>query len=249
MTAEARWQAALLELIARQEQQPDDTLGLNAAGLAVYRNNYRVGLIETLRMIYPVCGQIVGTEFMTGLAREYSKQHASHSGNLHEYGGLFGDFLQAFPPAQTLPYLADVARLEWAVHRSYYAIDQQALTAVALVDVAAEQYGDLHFSLCRSCHVLDSPWPVASIWQGHQPGHTLQVNLYSGGEAALVQRRAGQVSVTPVSPGMAALLQSLQQKQALAEAAEQALHAETGFDLQAALAQLFADGLLSHFHL
>jgi hypothetical protein len=64
MTPEARWQAELLELIARQEQQPDDTLGLNAAGLAVYRNNYRLGLIETLKMIYPVCGQIVGEEFL-----------------------------------------------------------------------------------------------------------------------------------------------------------------------------------------
>jgi hypothetical protein len=39
----------------------------------------------------------------TGLAREYSKRHASHSGNLHRYGGSFGDFLQDFPPAQQLP--------------------------------------------------------------------------------------------------------------------------------------------------
>lgn len=249
MTPEARWQAQLLELIAQQEQLADASLGLNAAGLAVYRNNYRVGLIETLSMIYPVCGQIVGEEFFTGLAREYSKRHASLSGNLHRYGSSFAAFLQDFPPAQQLPYLADVARLEWAVHRSYYAIDQPPLPATALADVAAEQYGQLHFTLCTACALLVSAWPVVTIWQGHQPGHTLQVNLDSGGEAALVQRRAGQVSVTPVSPGMAALLQSLQQEQALAEAAEQALHAEIGFDLQAALAQLFADGLLSHFHL
>lgn len=249
MTAEARWQAALLELIAQQEQMPDIALGLNPAGLAVYRNNYRVGLIETLNMIYPVCGQIVGAEFMTGLAREYSKRYASHSGNLHRYGDSFGTFLQDFPPAQALPYLADVARLEWAVHRSYYAIDQSPLPATALIGVAAEQYGQLHFTLCTASALLVSPWPVVTIWQGHQPGHALQVNLYSGGEAALVHRRAGLVSVTPLSPGMAALLQALQQKQALADAAEQALHAETGFDLQAALAQLFADGLLSHFHL
>jgi hypothetical protein len=41
MTPEARWQAELLELIAQQEQLADASLGLNAAGLAVYRNNYR----------------------------------------------------------------------------------------------------------------------------------------------------------------------------------------------------------------
>ena len=249
MTPEARWQAELLELIARQEQQPDDTLGLNVAGLAVYRNNYRLGLMDTLKMIYPVCGQIVGEEFFTGLAREYSKRHASHSGNLHSYGAAFGDFLQGFPPAQTLPYLADVARLEWAVHRSYYAIDQQALTAVALAGVAAEHYGDLRFRLLDSCAVLTSPWPIAAIWQGHQPGHALEVNLDAGGEAALVQRNAGRVGVTLLSPGMAALLHTLQQGETLGLAAEQGLQAEADFDLQAALLRLFGDGLIADFHL
>ncbi|NWK78617.1 DNA-binding domain-containing protein [Aquitalea sp. LB_tupeE] len=249
MTPEARWQTALLELIARQEQPPDDTLGLDAAGLAVYRNNYRLGLMDTLKMIYPVCGQIVGEEFFTGLAREYSKRNASLSGNLHEYGGLFGDFLQGFPPAQTLPYLADVARLEWAVHRSYYAIDQQALTAVALTGVAAEHYGALQFRLPDSCTVLSSPWPIVGIWQGHQPGHALEVNLDAGGEAALVQRNAGRVGVTLLSPGMAALLHSLQQGETLGQAAEQALQAEADFDLQAALLHLFTDGLITEFHL
>lgn len=249
MTPEARWQAELLELIARQEQQPEDTLGLNAAGLAVYRNNYRLGLMDTLKMIYPVCGQIVGEEFFTGLAREYSKRHASHSGNLHSYGAAFGDFLQGFPPAQTLPYLADVARLEWAVHRSYYAIDQQPLAATALADVHPDQFGQLRFILSESSRVLSSPWPVVAIWQGHQPGQRLNVDLESGGEQALVSRHAGKVRVQAQTAGMAALLLALQQGLLLEEAAGQALSAEAGFDLQAGLARLFADGLLSHYQL
>lgn len=249
MLPEARWQAELLELIAQPEQMPDTAQGLNLAGLAVYRNNYRVGLIETLNMIYPVCGQIVGEAFMTGLAREYSKLHASHSGNLHLYGGSFGDFLQDFPPARELPYLADVARLEWAVHRSYYAIDQPALPASALAGVAPEQVGALQFRLAAACQLLVSPWPIVAIWQGHQPGHQLQVDLQAGGESALVSRHGGRVMVSAQGAGMAAMLQAIQQQQTLAIAADQALQAEPGFDLQAGLAQLFADGLLSHYQL
>jgi hypothetical protein len=249
MTPEARWQAELLELIAHPDQAAYTTLGLHPAGLAVYRNNYRVGLIETLNMIYPVCGQIVGTEFMTGLAREYSKRHASHSGNLHRYGGSFGDFLQDFPPAQALPYLPDVARLEWAVHRSYYAIDQTPLAATALSGIHPDQFGQLRLRLSDSSLALSSPWPVVSIWQGHQPGQTLNVDLEAGGEQALVSRHAGKVRVQAQTAGMAALLQALQEGLLLEEAAGRALSAEAGFDLQAGLARLFADGLLSHYQL
>lgn len=249
MTPEARWQAELLELIARQEQLADAALGLNPAGLAVYRNNYRVGLIETLNMIYPVTRQIVGEEFMTGLAREYSKQYASYSGNLHRYGGSFGDFLRDFPPVQTLPYLADVAQLEWAVHRSYYAIDQTPLAAATLSSIDPEQFGQLRFSLTDSSRALSSSWPVVSIWQGHQPGQTLNVDLEAGGEQALVSRHAGKVSVQAQAAGMAALLLALQDGLPLGEAAGQALSAQDDFDLQAGLAQLFADGLLSHYQL
>ncbi|XLM23139.1 DNA-binding domain-containing protein, partial [Chromobacterium piscinae] len=43
----------------------------NPAGLAVYRNNYRVGLIDTLAHSHPVCRELVGEEFFTALAREY----------------------------------------------------------------------------------------------------------------------------------------------------------------------------------
>ncbi|WP_158613627.1 DUF2063 domain-containing protein [Aquitalea sp. FJL05] len=249
MTPEARWQAELLELIADTEQQPHAALGLSPAGLAVYRNNYRVGLIETLNLIYPVTRQIVGEEFMTGLAREYSKRYASHSGNLHRYGGSFGDFLQDFPPAQALPYLADVARLEWAVHRSYYAIDQTPLVASALSGINPEQFGQLRFGVSDSSRALSSPWPVVSIWQGHQTGQQLNVDMASGGEQALVSRHAGKVSVQAQTAGMAALLLALQDGQSLGEAAGQALSAQDDFDLQAGLAQLFADGLLSHYQL
>ena len=47
----------------------------------------------------------------------------SASGGLNELGGHLADFLPAFAPARELPYLADVARLEWLVHKAHYAAD------------------------------------------------------------------------------------------------------------------------------
>ncbi len=246
MREELDWQARLLELIARQEQ-PADLPALNPAGLAVYRNNYRVGLMESLALFYPVLGQIVGEDFFKGLAREYSKQVPSLSGNLHVYGGQFGDFIDAFPPAAELPYLGDVARVEWAVHRSYYAADAQPLPAVALAGVAPEDYDDLRFGFAPSCAVIASRWPVVAIWQGHQPGAALRVDLAAGGECALVHRQQGVVKVDVCSPGFAALLAALLAGQPLGEAAAAAMLAEEHLDLQSALLTLFQLGLpVSH---
>ncbi|MBV8680151.1 MAG: DUF2063 domain-containing protein, partial [Aquitalea sp.] len=107
----------------------------------------------------------------------------------------------------------------------------------------------LRFYLADSCRLIRSPWPIVAIWQGHQPGHSLQVDLQAGGETALVSRHGGRVMVRTQTAGMAALLLAIQQEQALGDAADQALQAETSFDLQAGLALLFSDGLLSHYQL
>ncbi|UGA36773.1 DNA-binding domain-containing protein [Chromobacterium haemolyticum] len=104
------WQAELLERIADPSLSAETAPALNPAGLAVYRNNYRVGLIDTLAFIYPVCRQLVGGDFFTGLARVFIGGHPSLSGNLHLYGAAFGDFVAGFEHARELPYLADVAR-------------------------------------------------------------------------------------------------------------------------------------------
>ena len=73
------------------------------------------GLIDALDVDDLVC-RLVDKDFFAYAAYKYLREHPPHSRCLVEYGADFADFLARFAPCQDLPYLADVARFEWALN-------------------------------------------------------------------------------------------------------------------------------------
>lgn len=102
---------------------------------AVYRNNVIVGLIEALQTSFPATCRIVGEEFFRAMARDYVRQEPPTSPILFHYGEHFPGFIADFEPARTVPYLADVARIERACIEAYHSSDQQALGLDALAGI------------------------------------------------------------------------------------------------------------------
>ena len=76
------------------------------------------------------------------------------SGDLNELGAHLADFLPAFPPAQSLPYLPDVARLEWLAHQAHYAADHAPLDVTALAGSREDDYARLALTLHPAVAVL-----------------------------------------------------------------------------------------------
>ena len=134
-------------------------------GMAVYRGNVFGNWAQALASAYPIVRKIVGAEFFAGLAREYSREHPSSSGDLNEYGELLPEFVAAFPHTQDLPYLPDVARMEWLAHRAYYAADPSPFDLMKISNSDPEA---LRPRLAPACALLASEWPLARIWTVHQ---------------------------------------------------------------------------------
>jgi hypothetical protein len=89
--------------------------GSDPAGrFAVYRNNVFASLIDALADTYPVMLALVGNEFFRAMAKVFVQTNPPRSRVLACYGSGFADFVEDFYPARSLPYLADVARLEIA---------------------------------------------------------------------------------------------------------------------------------------
>lgn len=218
-----------------------------AARLSVYRNNFYANLTGALRSTYPVVEKLVGIDFFEHVARQYILRFPSITGNLHDYGENFNEFLAAYPAAASLPYLGDVARLEWSWHEVFHApACRPAFNLAALDAIPEERHGELRFEFNRAVRVIASLYPVLRIWEVNQDdyhgdGH---VHLDDGACRLLVIQRDRNVEFHELGTGEHAWLQSLAIDRDLQSAFEDAQQTDPGFNLAAALHRHFQLGTL-----
>ena len=215
----------------------------------VYRNNYRGNLHDALAGAYPVVKQLVGDDFFRFMARKFITQYPSRNANLHHYGAELAEFVATFEPAKELVYLPDVARLEWACHCAYFAEDGKVLDLNALAGVAPAAYANLVLQMHPSCHVLHSNYPIAAIWQAHQPGapEDFHIDLGSGPVDALVSRNNDIVAVTELARADAAWLLRIQAGTTLGDATAETMARHPDFDLLPVLKMLVAQNIFAGF--
>ena len=216
--------------------------------LQIYRNNFVISLREALAGVYPVIHKLLGDEFFEHAAREYSQTYPSRTGNVHDFGDVFSTFLQDFPGLESLPYLPDVARLEWAYHRVFHTQETKALNIGALSTLNETQLMDLEFELSSSfCH-LASEFPILHIWQSNQSGHEPEkVSLDEGGIKLVVVRHGQQIEFHPISDGVFALVKSLSRSETFLQACGEALKVESDCDVGMALQFLVEQKIVCGF--
>lgn len=156
--------------------------------LAVYRNNVVVGLIDALVERFPVCLRLLGMDFFRAMAKSFVRASPPRTPILAEYGEDFAAFISEFEPARDLPYLADVARLEWAVGRAYHAADAPPLPLEAARKIPMDVLGEAIFTLHPSAQLVCSRFPVLSIWTTNMFDATVQDVRLDRGEDVLVLR-------------------------------------------------------------
>jgi len=193
--------------------------GGSTSRIAVYRGNVHANRTKALASAYPVVRKIVGDEFFDATAREFSRAFASTSGDLNRYGERFAEFLERFPHVADLPYLPDVARLEWFVHRAHFAADPAPFDPSPLARLAPEDLSALRVKLAPACALLESAWPLARIWEIHQDDYhgAFAVDMHESARV-LVHRPRWRALVQSLEPGDFAFLSSVLQGGTLGDA-------------------------------
>lgn len=249
MSVLARWQQQLIDAITAP--LPPDPLpeGWNAVGLDAYRGNARLVRVEALLAAFHLCGQIVGEPFMRGLCRQYVSAVPAASGNLSDDGAQMGDFIAGFAPAAELPYLADVARLDWARHQAAWADAAPVWQPAQLAALPADAWADVRLARHPAASCLQSRWPLAAIEALHQPDADPEqsVDLNAGGGALLVGRPQWLPVSHPLSAGEDTLLHALWQGQTLGQAADTTLSQVPTLALADALATLAQTGAFTEW--
>ena len=214
-----------------------------AARVGIYRHHAFGTLGDALQRTFPVVCRLVDKGFFAYAAHEYLREHPPHSRCLVEYGADFADFLARFPPCEGLPYLADVARFEWAVN---IAATVREATPVQAGTLAAIQPGEAAYVALRlqpSLSYFASPWPIDAIWEANQGDEVPPIDLASGGTSLQIRRAGGAVAWRRLDPGTFAFRTALADGLVLAAAMSAATLQDPAFDLTSALRHIFAEGL------
>lgn len=227
-----------------------------AARWAVHRNNVVSSLVDALADNFPVLQQLVGEAFFRAMAAVFVRRWPPRSPILAHYGDRLPDFVADFEPAAALPYLADVARLEWSRQQALHAADAPPLDAAgalaALADASAAAVADdTRLRWHPSARLLRARHAAVSIWAAHQgEGEPSldQIDL-DRPEDALVLRDGADVLVLPLAAGAAVFAEASLAGRPLGAAAALALQPDPGFDLAAALGAWRAHGAFTGVHL
>jgi len=217
------------------------TDGISAAGrIGVYRNNVMTSLTSLLVERFPVVERLVGDGFFSFAAEGFIRTAPPDQACLDSYGAEFPGFLAAFPPCAALPYLPDVARLEWKLFGVARAAFAAPLTIATLAGLDPETAANLRLRCDPAVDYLASKWPVDRIWQAHQ-GELVEVNIAAGSCRVELRRYDGKLTIRTLKPTEFAFRSALAAGSTLGDAVALALSESGDFDFFQALATLFTE--------
>jgi Putative DNA-binding domain len=217
-----------------------------AARLRVHRHHVFDSLATALAGTFATVRALVGEDFFRTMARAYVARTLPAQPVLTEYGADFPGFVADYGPAQGLPYLADIARLDWALNAAFQAPRVTALGVADLQAVAVEQLPAQRLALAPGHAQIHSRHPIDRIWAAAQPGAGAEaLDLLSGPVRLLVLRRADDAAFVAIGLGEASFLAALAEGETLEAAAAWGLGADPGFDLSAGFARFLGLGVFA----
>lgn len=198
----------------------------------VYRNNVAVSLTEALEAAFPVTRKLVGEDFFRAMAGVFLRQHPPDSPLMMFYGTQMPEFLSQFAPAQSLPYLPDMAQLELAMRESYHAADSSPIAPEALSQIPEDALPQLRMGFAPSLRLIRSRYPLYDIWAANMANGPAP---RAAAQSVLITRPEFDPVPDPFGTDDAAVLDTLMAGAPLGQALRRAA---PGYDVSALLLRL-----------
>ncbi len=138
----------------------------HAAGLDIYRNNYRTSLVEALAETYEHTQRWVGEESFRRAAAHHLILNPPSSWTLDDAGeGFDATLVELFAND---PEVAELAALEWAMQRAFVAADSACLSSADFAARTAgfkdEEWATLAFRFVPGTALQPVSHDVATLW-------------------------------------------------------------------------------------
>jgi hypothetical protein len=190
--------------------------------------------VALLAARYPVVRRLAGDEsfmeaatgFVFGLPRR-------KPGN---FGDTFPQFLRSLGPSASIEYLADIAEFETALSKARNKAAQRSKRR--LPSRSNHNAGPARMTLHPSVSVVESRFPVVTIWEAnHEASEGAMIYRWNA-EAALVAAPRGMVEIRRLPAGGAAFFRTLLSSGTISDAAAAGRFDAPDFDLAANLSIL-----------
>jgi hypothetical protein len=248
-----RQQALMAALWARGDEgplPPNLLLGADRIqrGIQAYQANAGASAERALASTFPTVQALVGENSFAALARALWHAQPPVHGDLARFGDTLPAFIADSEQLADVPYLADVARLDWHVATAERAAD--ASTEAGTLSLLAEaDSSQLQLELMPGTAVLPSAHPVVSVWLAHRPGEAAATHralareaiALGRGETAMVWRSGWRALVQAIGDSEARWVQGLLRGDTLAVALADA---GEGFAFEPWLLQALQNGWL-----
>jgi len=214
--------------------------------MKIYRHIVENTLAEALQTSYPALLLLAGKRFFEMAADRYMRRYPPLTGNLQDYGAQFSTLLDEMKEAASVPYLPDVARLEWARQQSFLAADAEALEASEIA-YRLQYLGNspIRMTLHPGVQLVCSEHPVFDIWRYCMEASSEHLHLDGDGQSVLLWRDGAQVAMqvmgNPASVFVGAILNGMEMHQAFSQVRT---GGHAGFDLSDLLPFLVANRLI-----
>jgi Putative DNA-binding domain len=211
--------------------------------LSIYRNNALITLTETLAAVYPVVRRLVDPRFFDYAASTFIASNLPSQPCLSEYGSEFPAFLALFPPASGLPYLSDVAGLEWAINRVMRS-KPEASIGLSAITGKCEDAAEFRLRFEAGVRYVGSKYPIRKIWlENSSDTEPTEIQLTEAAEHLQVRLNGG-LEITPLPAASWLFRARIADRAALGAATEAAFELDSLFDLPNELAKVFGEGLI-----
>ncbi|WP_435418613.1 DNA-binding domain-containing protein [Parerythrobacter aurantius] len=166
MTLAARQQAFMAAIHDEDAALPANWTARHAAGLDIYRNNYRSALVEAIAATFERTQRWVGEESFRRAAAHHLILNPPCSWTLDDAGEGFDATLAELFAAD--PEVAELAALEWAMHRVFVSADCAGLTAsdfaAQTVTLGDADWESLRFDFLPALRTIEVGHDVGGLW-------------------------------------------------------------------------------------
>ena len=138
---------------------------IRSARLGIYRDAYRLRLIEVLGTDYDVLRKYLGDELFDAAASDYVGAHPSTFRNVRWFGGGLAQFLRTMSRYAEHPVLAELAQFEWTLGLAFDSTDSRVVRFEDVAALPPEAWSELRFAAHDSLHAIDLRTNTVAIWK------------------------------------------------------------------------------------